>query len=43
MVRWRLLLEEVEPTVKKITVKKNDSANSLSQLDIQEILVIIDW
>ena len=36
MVRWRLLMEEFNPTVKHVAGKDNDAADALSRLDMKD-------
>jgi hypothetical protein len=36
MVRWRLMLEEFNPTIKHVAGKDNDAADALSRLEMKE-------
>jgi hypothetical protein len=36
MVRWRLMLEEFNPTIKHVAGKDNDAADAMSRLDMKE-------
>jgi hypothetical protein len=36
IVRWRLMLEEFNPTIKHVAGKDNDAADALSRLEMKE-------